>query len=61
MSATIEVVDLRKPCCARLGHGSWCVAADGHAGDHVPGAPATYGPIEARPEIWRRHKGQTEP
>jgi hypothetical protein len=46
-----------KPCSLRLGYGSWCFLPDGHEGDHE-GAPAMYGPVEERPTLWRRHKGQ---
>ena len=46
-----------KPCCKRLGNGSWCNRDDNHTGECTGAAP-TYGPIEERPLIWRSHKGQ---
>jgi hypothetical protein len=51
--------DPPKPCCERLGYGSWCSLPDGHAGEHA-GAHPQYGPIEQRPALWREHKGQVK-
>jgi hypothetical protein len=49
-------LDEPKPCCVRLGNGSWCNRPDGHSGDHE-GATPEYGPLEARPRLWREHRG----
>jgi hypothetical protein len=46
-----------KPCSVRLGHGSWCFLPDEHEGDHE-GVPPVYGPVEERPVLWRKHRGQ---
>jgi hypothetical protein len=52
---------IKPPCCARICNGIWCTLADGHKGDHAnPDAEPVYGPLEARPEIWRKHKGKSE-
>lgn len=45
------------PCSLRLGQGSWCNRLDGHDGDHE-GVPPDYDVPEARPALWRRHRGR---
>jgi hypothetical protein len=48
------------PCCARVAHGVWCTKPSGHAGEHGNAdAEPIYGPIEAKPPIWRRHRGRS--
>jgi hypothetical protein len=53
----IEIADKPKPCCARIGHGSWCNLPDRHAGEHSGPAPE-YGPVEAMPRVWNSTKGK---
>lgn len=53
-----EPIDV-KPCAKRLGNMSWCNLDDGHI-EECKGAKAAYGPLERRPELWRRHRGQSE-
>jgi hypothetical protein len=50
------------PCCKRIAHGVWCTRPDAHPGDceNREAAPI-YGPIEARPELWRDHRGMQKP
>jgi hypothetical protein len=48
-----------KPCCARIAHGVWCQRVDGHTGECSSEVAPTYGPIEAKPPLWRTHKGQS--
>lgn len=49
-----------KPCAARLGHGVWCQRVDGHGGECSSTVAPTYGPVEERAELWRRHRGQKQ-
>lgn len=54
---TLQLVEPTVLCAERLGYSSWCYLPDKHPGDHE-GAAAVYGPVEERPTLWRRHKGQ---
>jgi hypothetical protein len=46
------------PCCERIASGIWCTRAQGHQGEHKnPDAEPEYGPREATPSLWRKHRG----
>jgi hypothetical protein len=52
-----------KLCMKRVGNGVWCQLAHDH-GDGVAcssHAEPIYGPIEARPPLWRDRRGMQEP
>lgn len=46
------------PCCARVGNGVWCMKPGSHDGEHASDAEPIYGPLEAAPALWRKHRGQ---
>lgn len=51
-----------KLCLKRVGNGQWCQVEAGHP-DTIPcasDASGVYGPIEAVPPVWRKHRGQSE-
>jgi hypothetical protein len=50
------------PCCKRIGNGVWCTRPDRHDGDCANReADPVYGPIEARPPLWRDRRGMQQP
>lgn len=54
LAASMDVeIEEPKPCCERIGHGSWCLRPLGHDGDHE-GPPPQYGPVCESSELWRR-------
>ncbi len=52
--------DAPRPCCERIANGQWCWLETGHPGPHWSQAEPVYGPVEERPPMWRRHRGQNE-
>ena len=49
-----------KLCLKRVANGAWCQKLDGHANERASDAEPAYGPIDAVPAIWRKHRGQQE-
>lgn len=47
-------------CLKRVANGSWCIRDDNHDGICIGGGEPVYGPIEQRPEGWRRHRGMKQ-
>lgn len=62
LSLRRDLLPERALCLRRVGNGVWCQRASGHDGDcaNETAAPL-HGPLEARPALWRRHRGQSEP